>query len=91
MNNSYVALSVYRGSVSVRPLTKNAAVPNSAWAGRTSVTVNGRSRAVAADVVCWNKDTQSWVTLDQARAYADKADLCESADGVIRVIEVGGK
>lgn len=89
-NNSYVAASVYRGSVSVRLLTRFAAVPNTAWAGRTSVTVDGRSRAVAADAVCWNKDTRSWVTLDQARAYADRADLYASADGVVRVLEVGG-
>lgn len=89
-NNSYVAASVYQGSVSIRPLTRNAAVPNTAWAGRTSVTVGGRSHTVAADAACWNKDTQSWVTLDQARVYADKANLYESGDGVIRIVEVGG-
>lgn len=91
VNNSYVAASVYRGSVSIRPLTKLSSVPNTAWAGRTSVTVNGRSYTVAADVACWNRDTQSWVTLDQARSYADKADLYESGDGVVRVLEVGRK
>ena len=89
-NNAYVAAQANsRGFTSLRPLTKFSAVPNSAWSGRTSVTVNGRSYAVPSDVACWNRDTESWVTLDQARAYAGRANLYESGDGVIRVIEVG--
>lgn len=89
-NNAYVAARASgKTFTELRPLTEFSAVPNSAWSGRTSVTVNGRSYTVASDVVCWNRDSQSWVTLDQARAYGSKANLYESGDGVIRVIEVG--
>lgn len=74
---------------SAHVLTKLPAVPNTAWTGRTAVNVDGRSREVPADVVCWNRDAQSWITLDAARAYADKANLYADSNGVIRVVEVG--
>lgn len=74
---------------SVAKLTKLSGVPNTAWTGRTAVTVGGRSREVPADVICRNRDTRAWTTLDAARAYADKADLYADSDGVIRAVEVG--
>lgn len=73
----------------VHALEKLSGVPNTAWTGRTSVNVDGRSREVPADVACWNRDAQSWTTLDAARAYADRANLYADVNGVIRVVEVG--
>lgn len=90
-SGEYVAASVDiagTGFTAVRKLTKLAAVPNTAWAGKTSVTVNGRSYTVPDTVVCYNKDTQAWVSLDAAHAYGEKADLYTGGDGVVRVIEV---
>lgn len=72
----------------VRKLNELPNVPNTAWSGRESVTVNGRSYSVPSDVACYNRDTGSWISLDAARAYAGKANLYESGDGVIRVLEV---
>ena len=63
-------------------------VPNTAWSGRGAVTVNGRTYTVPANVPCYNTETQSWVTLTEARAYADSATLYVH-QGVVRFIEVG--
>lgn len=87
----YVAASTNRAGTaftSVWKLTRFSNVPNSAWTGRSAVTVGGRTYAIASDAVCYNADTETWVTLDAAHAYAEKANLYESGDGVIRVIEV---
>ena len=50
-------------------------VPNTAWSGKGAVTVNGRTYTVPASVPCYNTQTKSWVTLTEARAYADSATL----------------
>lgn len=86
----YVAVSVnYSGTAftSVSKLTKLAGVPNTAWTGKTAVTVNGRTYTVPGTVACYNADAKSWTTLDAAHAYDRTADLYAAGDGVIRVIE----
>ena len=39
------------------------------------------------DVGCYNRTTKTWMTLDQAHAYASTADLYVRS-GVVRIIEV---
>ncbi len=64
-------------------------VPNSAWNGNGSVTVKGTTYPVADDVVCYNKTTDSWVSVNQARAFADTADLYyDSVGEKIRIVVV---
>ena len=63
-------------------------VPNTAWSGKGAVTVNGRTYTVPASVPCYNTQTKSWVTLTEARAYADSATLY-AYQGVVRFLEVG--
>ena len=83
--------AVLRGETftSVTVLSKVAKVSNSAWIGRTAVVADGVTYTVPADVACFNRDSQSWTTLDAARAYASQATLYVE-DGTVRVIEVGG-
>lgn len=88
VSGDYAAGKKDQDGPSVRLLEKVAGVPNSAWTGRTAVTVNGRSYTVPADVACWNRDAKAWVSLDTAHAYAGKADLYVEG-GTVRVIEVG--
>ena len=74
------------GTATVRLLS---AVPNSAWNGGDSVTVRGTTYPVADDVVCYNKTTGLWVSLNQARAFADTADLYyDSVGEKIRIVVV---
>ena len=63
-------------------------VPNSAWSGKGAVTVNGRTYTVPDNVPCYNQETRDWVTLTEARAYADSATLYVY-DGMVRFVEVG--
>ena len=72
---------------SVEKLTMLRGVSNSAWSGKTAVTAAGRTYAVPADVVCYNADGQRFVSLSEAHAYADRADLYVQ-DGVVRAIQV---
>jgi len=70
-------------------LTKLADVSNSQWNGNGTVTVSGKTYTVADDVACYNETTGKWVTLAQARAFSDVADLY--FDGVgekIRIVAV---
>ena len=50
--------------------------------------VGGRSYTVPANVQCYNRDSRTWVSLDEALAYAPTANLYASDDGVIRIVEV---
>ena len=44
---------------------------------------------MADDVVCYNKTTGLWVSLNQARAFADTADLYyDSVGEKIRIVVV---
>jgi hypothetical protein len=89
-NGDYVAVtlnSAKTGYASLMTLTKLAGVSNSAWSGQTAVTVSGRTYTVPSNVLCYNRDTGSWMTLAQAHAYATQANLYVK-DGTVRVIEV---
>lgn len=63
-------------------------VPNAAWSGKGAVTVNGRTYTAPASLPCYNRETREWVTLTEARAYADSATLYVH-QGVVRFLEVG--
>jgi len=63
-------------------------VPNAAWSGKGAVTVNGRTYTVPASLPCYNRETKEWVTLTEARDYADSATLYVH-QGVVRFLEVG--
>ena len=70
-------------------LTKLEKVTNAAWNGSTSVTVQGTTYAVADNVVCYNRSTESWCSLSAARAFSDKADLYyDSVGEKIRIVVV---
>ncbi|MGO5050446.1 S-layer homology domain-containing protein [Dysosmobacter sp. Sow4_B12] len=88
-NGAFVEARIKDGRItSLETLTKLSNVPNSAWSGKTAVTVGGRTYTVPEDVACYNSAAKSWLTLSQAHGYADTANLYVS-DGVVRVIEVG--
>ena len=88
-NGAFVEARIKGGLItSLETLTKLSNVPNSAWSGKTAVTVGGRTYTVPEDVACYNSAARSWLTLSQAHGYADTANLYVS-DGVVRVIEVG--
>ena len=76
------------GFSSLKPLTVMKDVPNTAWSGRSAVTIDGRSYSVPSNVMCYNKDISSWVTLEEAHAYTGKCDMYASDDGDIRAIEI---
>lgn len=63
-------------------------IPNEAWSGSGAVTINGRTYTVPATVPCYNRETGNWVTLTEARMYAEESDLYVY-QGVVRFIEVG--
>jgi hypothetical protein len=89
----YVAVTVNRGKTGFSSLIKLTAlknVSNSAWSGRTAVTVSGRTYTVPSDVLCYNADSQLWVDLSTAHAYANTCTLYVE-DGVVRAIEVKSK
>ena len=76
---------------SLQQLTRLREVPNSAWTGQGAVTVAGRTYTISGTVMCYNRDTASWISLEEAHAYAKQCDMYASDDGVIRAIEVGGR
>lgn len=86
----YVAVTMNRrgdGFDSLTRLSKMEGVSNSAWSGKDTVTIGGRSYTVANDVPCYNADMGAWISLDAAHAYAGTADIYVS-DGFVRAIEV---
>lgn len=64
-------------------------VSNNAWSGQSAVTVGGQTYTVAANVPCYNRDTNEWVTLNEAHSYATTSTVYIH-NGVVRIIEVGG-
>ncbi len=69
-------------------LTKFTNIPNSAWASVSSVTIGGRSYTVPSDVLCYNKASGKWVTMDEARAFATSSTVYTDKSGYVRVVEV---
>lgn len=76
---------------SIQILTRLRDVPNASWTGQGVVTVDGRSYTISPSVMCYNRDTAGWISLDAAHAYAKECDMYASDDGVIRAIDVGGR
>ena len=88
---TYVQATVSSNGIyfsSLKELNRLKDVSNNAWTGQGAVTVEGRTYTISSSVICYNRDNGTWLTLDQAHAYADQADLYASDDGVIRAIEV---
>lgn len=78
------------GFVSMSKLTELRNVPASSWIGTSAVTFGGRTYTLDPNtVLCYNSDGRMWITLDEARAYADTFNL-HVRDGVVYVVEVGG-
>jgi hypothetical protein len=73
--------------VNFAKLTELKNVSVQSWTGNTSVLYGGRSYPVAADVLCYNADSQDWVTLEQAKAYSNTMNLYVHG-GVVRIVEV---
>lgn len=94
-NNEFGALAFYTNSTgrhvaAAAELTKLSGVSNAAWNSSASVTWQGMTYAVADDVVCYNCATGHFLTLAQARAFADRADLYVDAIGKkVRIVAVG--
>jgi len=89
-NGDYVKATLAGGKsrfTEVETLAKLAGVPNTAWVGRSAVTVNARTYTVPNDVPCYNTSSGEWVSLDKAHAFAGQCDLYVE-DGVVRAIEV---
>lgn len=90
-SGDYVAATLNRNNSGFSSMVKLAELSNvdkSAWIGKSTVLVGGRSYTVPANVLCYNLDSGTWMTLDAALAYAPTANLYASDDGIIRVIEV---
>ena len=72
---------------SVSRLQELSGVSNSAWSGKSAVTVGGRTYTVSSSVPCYDRATGSWLDLDTAHAYAGTCNLYVSG-GAVRVIEI---
>lgn len=86
----FVAFRINQGGTGfslMEKLTELKNVSAKSWIGKTAVTFGGRTYEVPSDVLCYNMDSREWVTLDQALAYSDTADL-HVKNGVVRVVEV---
>ena len=91
-HGAFVAARLNRNKddfTSMEKLTKLTGVSASAWIGSGAVTVGGRSYAVAEDLCCYNADADIWITLEEARAYSNTADLYVR-DDIVRILVVGG-
>lgn len=89
-NGSFVRVTLSADKTrytSVLTLTALRKVANSAWSGQTAVTAGGKTYAVPSDVLCYNADSGSWVSLSQAHAYASVCTLY-TENSVVRIIEV---
>lgn len=86
----FVAVKLNRGQTGFAQVVKLTELENvsvNSWIGKTAVTFGGRTYEVPSNVQCYNVDSREWVTLDQALAYSNTADL-HIRDGVVRVVEV---
>ncbi|BAK99310.1 putative surface layer protein [Oscillibacter valericigenes Sjm18-20] len=69
-------------------LNKYSSISNNAWSSASSVTIGGRSYTVPSDVLCYNKASSKWVTLDEARSFATSSTIYTDQSGYVRVVEV---
>ena len=89
-NGDYVAAKVNQGGTGYSRLVKLTQLTNvsaSAWIGKSAVIFNGKTYEVSETVLCYNLDSKEWVTVEQALAYSDTANLY-AKDGVVRIVEV---
>lgn len=87
-NGEYVAATIKDGRyTSLSTLTRLNGVSSSSWVGKGSVLFAGRSYSVPVNVLCYNLDSKDWVTLEQALAYSNTANLY-TKDGVVHIVEV---
>lgn len=89
-NGDYVVVTLNskkNGFSSLTKLTELKNVSNSAWSGESAVTVGGQTYTVPDNVLCYNRDSGSWVSLSAAHAYANTSNLYVRG-GIVRVIEV---
>ena len=92
-NGAFVAVSIKTSSqgnlmfTSFATMSKLSKVSSSAWIGKTAVNYGGRTYEVPSDVQCYNADTGTWVTLDDAKAYGGTMNLYVY-DGVVRIVEI---
>ena len=88
---SYVKATLNRDHTrltGIETLTKVSGVSNSAWIGENVITTGGKSYTVAADVACYNAASDTWITLNQAHAFASRSNLYVDTSGIVRAIEV---
>ena len=92
---AYAGLSTFidsNGELRLGSIAKTeqlAKVPNSAWNGSSSVTFGGKTYPVSDEVVCYNETTEKIVSLTEARAFADTADLyVDSIGQKVRIVVV---
>lgn len=84
----YVAITVRNDQfVNFVKLTELEKVSPQSWLGTASVLHGGKSYPVPSDVLCYNADGGSWITLEQAMAYSGTMNLYVH-DGVVRIVEV---
>lgn len=88
---SYYVSASEKTYTNVTVLDKLGEVSASAWIGTTAVNYGGRTYTVPSDVLCWNRDGQSWFTggVDAAISYGGTMNLYVK-DGIVRAIEIGG-
>ena len=72
----YVTATLKQGSggLVISGMSRLTALPNvssASWTGTTSVLVAGRSYTVPSNVQCYNRDSKTWVTLEEAQKYFD--------------------
>ena len=75
------------GFASVVSLKKIEKVAFTAWTGKAAVTTSGATYTVPESVLCYNRDNNRWMTLENAKAYSKRATLYVE-DGIVRALEV---
>lgn len=89
-NNTFIGITVSGNDrlTGYTPLTRYLSVSNSAWVGETAVTVGGKTCTVPDDVLCYNRGSETWVTLSQAHAFSAYSNLYVDSYNVVRVVEI---
>ncbi len=89
-SGDFVAYKLNRGGTGFSQMIKLAQLKSiswNSWIGNDTVNAGGRNYEVPANVQCYNAGSKEWITLEQAKAYADTANLYVK-DGVVRIVEV---
>jgi hypothetical protein len=87
-NGAYVSAKIKDGRLTgLSELTALKKVSSQSWIGTGTVLHGGKTYTVSPNVLCYNLDSKEWVSLDQALAYSNKANLY-TKDGIVQIIEV---